>query len=1065
MSTNLTVRDFLLHNLKNEYIKRAGIIVGLTPHIEKMHNDFLISNLERSRFMKLTNDIIRILNFIYNTRINLIKDNKDAKNDNDIEYCEMDDESFKMKKLQPVKNMDKKLSEFINISENITNSLNMISNMAHSLYKNELKHICPDDFQDLDNKIQELLCLIGLKSIKKIISACTKSPLDYIINDFDDKVLLFDILENTFVPVSVHVNHTKIQSKAQKIKLTKIDEIPEKYEILLDNYYKLELSINVLSDEIKLMMFGYFESDCVNSIIRVSQICNKYVNDKKKEFLDFCDFPNAKVTPKVNSKIITKINNIPINFRKAYIKNLSLGDLLAYDKNIFVNAMYDDYVLYQKYLTINNFKSLFAEFIQADLITKFKIIKFLLLNSNTGDAGLLFSLMKESKSGSMVISDIFYKNLNFSLQTKLHKTNVAIKNEVEKLNNINIDDVDLKRQIMMNKNMPSKVKRCALEKLNEMKAGNSEYYKQLLYVKTLIDYPWRGENDGDVFSLHKNDIRKCEEIMRHIQGKLNNKVYGHKECKETIVEMVGKWFSNPKSLGKAIGLLGPPGVGKTLIAKELGDALDIPCVKINLGGMSDGAILSGHSITYSGAVPGMMVKKMIEAGKPRCIVVCDELDKTSFHHGRNEIFDILIHLIDSTTSEFNDNFFQDIAFHKEKVIFVFLFNDKSKIDPILLDRMEIIEVGAYSTEDKISIVNDFLLKKIKEDIGLTSMNITISTENIVYLIEYFTHEAGVRGIERKIDKILLKLNKDRIFRAGPFEGKNAGITKIELTKELIDKYIVKPNILITKVHPVSEIGIFNALYCTSVDGGILPVLMYKRQEYNGSKFSLKLTGQQGKVMRESVEFSFTLATNLVKTKYLETFLKNYPYGLHIHLSGGKKDGPSAGGVFASCFISVLLHKRIKNTVSLTGEIDRDGNITAIGGLNFKLPGAKKAGVKFVMVSEENRKDLEKVIETQKTLFDDNFKYTIVSNIREVLDLALIEDGVNITEKDMTYEKVFDHTKYLKNDDEKKIVLNTNKKMAKSTESSKNTETSSKTTITTDTEKSGSNESSSSDMSK
>jgi ATP-dependent Lon protease len=207
---------------------------------------------------------------------------------------------------------------------------------------------------------------------------------------------------------------------------------------------------------------------------------------------------------------------------------------------------------------------------------------------------------------------------------------------------MNIEDVDLKKQVMMNRSMPPKVKRCALEKLNEMKAGNSEYYKQLLYVKTLIDYPWTGDNDGDIFALHKNDIKKCEEIMRQTQDNLNVKVYGHKETKETIVESLGKWLSNPKSLGKAIGLHGPPGVGKTLIAKALGDALGIPCVKINLGGMSDGAVLSGHSITYSGAVPGLIVKKMVEAGKPRCIVVFDELDKTSYHHGRNEIFDILI---------------------------------------------------------------------------------------------------------------------------------------------------------------------------------------------------------------------------------------------------------------------------------------------------------------------------------------------------------------------------------------------------------------------------------------
>jgi ATP-dependent Lon protease len=415
-------------------------------------------------------------------------------------------------------------------------------------------------------------------------------------------------------------------------------------------------------------------------------------------------------------------------------------------------------------------------------------------------------------------------------------------------------------------------------------------------------------------------------------------------------------------------------------------------------------------------------------------------------------------------------------FDKEKVIFFFLFNDKSKIDPILLDRMEIIEVGAYTTEDKINIVDGFLLKKIKEDIGLTAMNITISNENIIYLIEYFTHEAGVRGIERKLDKILLKLNKDRIFGSGPFEGKP--VSKIDISRELIDKYLVKPNILIKKIGAISEVGMVNALFATnSGDGGILPILVYKRETGNNSKFSLKLTGKQGKTMRESVEFAFTIATNLVKSEYLYKFFDECQCGLHVHLPDScQKDGPSAGGMFAIVFISRILHKRIKKDISLTGELERNGCLSAIGGLEFKLPGAKKAGIRLVCIPEENRKDLEKVIENQKALFDDNFRYAIVTNIKEVLDMALIEDDVNETEKDITYEKLFDHTKYLQMNGKSEIYIKPNSKQNQknckrekleqiSSENEKNATESSKTILTTDTEKSKESESSSTDMSK
>jgi ATP-dependent Lon protease len=390
----------------------------------------------------------------------------------------------------------------------------------------------------------------------------------------------------------------------------------------------------------------------------------------------------------------------------------------------------------------------------------------------------------------------------------------------------------------------------------------------------------------------------------------------------------------------------------------------------------------------------------------------DELDKACYHHGRNEIYDVLIHVIDSTTNaEFNDKFFQDICFPINKVLFMFSFNDRSKIDPILLDRMEIIKVDAYTPEDKVNIVNKFIMKELKEDIGLEKLNIKISDSNITYLIDSFTQEPGVRSIRRKIEKILLKINKEKIFKTGIFE-KSRDLDKIEITRDLIDKYLVKPAILVKKISPVSEIGTINGLYATSMgDGGIIPILIYKNQSGKSEKFTLKLTGKQGKVMQESVSFAFTIAINLVKEKYGSEFFNNYPGGLHIHTPDGatSKDGPSAGSAFTLGFLSRILNKRIKNDISITGEIERDGCITAIGGLEYKLPGAKKAGVRLVFIPKENEKDLEKIIEHNKTLFDSNFKYQIVDHIRDVLDMAFVEDKFkNIS----TYDKLFDHKKYL-----------------------------------------------------
>ena len=868
-----------------------------------------------------------------------------------------------------------------------------------------------------------LCCAIGAKTISDIITGFTKCGSDIAYSELSDKIQLIETLDKTFIPLYVV---QKGSSKKSKIKVTKPTMIPDKFEILLENFYKIEVDIYSPRESASLNIFGFFEYDCISSNIRTSQLSNKVLYERKKNLLELIK-DQEKVNNQKNLRVIKRMNAIPMAFKQTYIKNMTVGDLLACEGMSFVNNLVSDYAIYQKYSTINNFKSLFGEFIQANLLTKFKIIKFLLLSSSTGDAGLLFSLTKESKVGSSIISDVIHKNLNLPLQSKLHKANISIKLEIDKLSNLETDDVDLKKQVISNKNMPAKAKKMALEKINEMKAGNSEYYKQLLYVKTLVEYPWIGENDGDIFSMHKDDICKWEEIMKETHEKLHTKVYGHNECKESIVELLGKWFSNPKSLGKAIGLCGPPGVGKTLIAKELGDALGIPCVKINLGGMEDGAVLSGHSITYSGAVPGLIVKRMVEAGKPRCIMFFDELDKACYHHGRNEIYDVLIHVIDSTTNaEFNDKFFQDISFPISKVLFMFSFNDKTKIDPILLDRMEIIKVDAYTVEDKINIVNKFLIRELKEDIGLNKLNIKLSDENVTYLIDSFTQEPGVRSIRRKLEKIFLKINKEKIFKSGLFE-KSRDLTQIEVTKDMIDKYLIKPTILVKKIGPISEIGTINGLYATSMgDGGIIPILIYRNQMGKTGKFTLKLTGKQGKVMQESVSFAFTIAINLTKQQYGSIFFDNYPGGLHIHTPDGatSKDGPSAGSAFTLGFISRILNKRIKNDISITGEIERDGCITAIGGLEYKLPGAKKAGVKLVFIPKENEKDLQKIIENNKSLFDDNFRYLIVDHIRDVLDMAFIDDKYK---ENSTYEKLFDCKKYLNEIGKESIIKNAKSK--------------------------------------
>ena len=720
---------------------------------------------------------------------------------------------------------------------------------------------------------------------------------------------------------------------------------------------------------------GYFMNDSLSCFIKTSQI-------------------NFPILQKNKSNIQNKIDNnlIDANFIKKFIRYDYLGNIYSMSLKEYIKYIDESYQKFNK-LSNETFINIMKTFIskESEFKLMFEYIFLLLLGSsdNIDVAGLLLGLTKEKKTNSQYIYNYLNQRLPYYLLVKIKKSHNNIKHELDKLKSLSIDDVDYKKQLIINNNIPSSVKTITLEKIEEMKASNNEYYKQLTFVKHILNFPWSSHSDTII-------INNPTEYLTDIETKLNNSSYGHQLAKKTLLQTIGKWITNPSSQGTCFGLVGPPGVGKTLLAKSISKALDIPFSEITLGGQNDGEILHGHGYTYSGSQPGLIIKKMVEMGKSRCILYFDELDKASSKHGSiNEITSILIHLTDPNMNKtFQDRFFQGVDFPLDKVIIIFSYNDPKLVDPILLDRIKQIEVSAYNLNDKKNIVKNFIIPEIIKSIGLNNeVWVNISDELIEYIIENYTNEAGVRSIKRYIEDIFLTLNLDKIYQRNELKDNNFK----EITKEIIIRILNNPKNDITKIHEKNCVGVINGLYATNnSEGGIIPIQIFNNFLSNTSSYEIKLTGNQGNVMKESVHCSLTTAFNYIKnnlhkypeiTNFDDYLINNFKYGFHVHApsTSTPKDGPSAGCAFTTAFISRILNKPIKNDIAMTGEIELTGKITKIGGLNFKLYGAKKAGVKLVYVPKENENDIIEIINKNPLLIDDKFKVKFFNYIDEIID--------------------------------------------------------------------------------
>lgn len=499
-----------------------------------------------------------------------------------------------------------------------------------------------------------------------------------------------------------------------------------------------------------------------------------------------------------------------------------------------------------------------------------------------------------------------------------------------------------------------------VDRLNSMSPNSPEVGMLRTYLDWIVELPWNLE------STAKIDIKRSREI-------LDEDHFGLNDVKERILEFIALKKLTSTMKGPILCLVGPPGVGKTSIAKSIAKALDRDFVRMSLGGVRDEAEIRGHRRTYIGSMPGRIIASMKKAGTKNPVFLFDEIDKVSSDYRGDPASGLLEVLDPEQNKDFTDHFLE-VAFDLSKVFFVTTANTVSSIPAPLLDRMEVIRISGYTDEEKLQIALRYLLPKQIKEHGLKEENIKISKGLIEDIISFYTREAGVRNLEREIASVVRKAAK-RIVEEE--------LDLIKINRGNLSKYLGAPRYRYDLVEKENQIGVSTGLAWTEVGGETLSI------EVNIVKGSgkIQLTGKLGDVMKESAmaAISFIRAnTDILEIE--EDFYKNVDIHIHVPEGAIPKDGPSAGVAMATAVVSALSNTAIDKDLAMTGEITLRGRVLPVGGIKEKVLAAHRMGIEKILIPYENKRDLDEVPEKVKKKID--FKY--MKNMNEVLDNALIK---------------------------------------------------------------------------
>ncbi|MBQ1947639.1 MAG: endopeptidase La [Clostridia bacterium] len=498
-----------------------------------------------------------------------------------------------------------------------------------------------------------------------------------------------------------------------------------------------------------------------------------------------------------------------------------------------------------------------------------------------------------------------------------------------------------------------------LERLDKTPPMSQESAVIRTWLDTIFELPWTTESEDE------EDVGRSAEILK-------SEHFGLEEVKDRIIEHLAVMKLTKNNAGTILCLAGPPGVGKTSVARSVAKAMNKKYVRMSLGGVRDEAEIRGHRKTYVGSMPGRIINAIRTAGTKNPLILLDEIDKLGADYKGDPAAALLEVLDSEQNKEFRDHYLE-VPFDLSHVFFITTANDLSTIPAPLLDRMEIVELSGYIEEEKLSIAKKFLIPKQSEKNGLPKGALSITDGALREMIRLYTAEAGVRQLEREVAKIARRLAKEHLIEKKEYT---------PINKRNLEAYLGVPKYSYEKIGKTDEIGVVNGLAWTAAGGDTMPIEV---NVFEGTG-KIELTGHLGDVMKESAKAAISyLRANAEALGISPTFYKDKDIHVHVPEGAVPKDGPSAGITMALAVMSSLIGKPVRRDIAMTGEINLRGKVMPIGGLREKTMAAYRSGVKTVLFPKDNEKDLVKIPETVRT----GLTLIPVSTMAEVIEHALL----------------------------------------------------------------------------